>query len=599
LAQSKLQSDNNEPKLGSLTPLAAATLALLWSCKGDDIHFAVLADDYNHMYQSRSSTPTTGNKQTGKVNNAGPKNSDQPTQEHENDEAIHEQSSTSGDYVEMKLSNMKTPVDRPPSPKSFLANNPIQLAAKAVLSIGARDMKKSKSVNDIKHAEKISSDNHSLPQETVKSGHKPSNDSVVDDDHVNEIARHKAAKKQQKNLPGRPFATALMILGFPRVSIVQPEHSSLIDELLNDKENVDHIDQEKRQGLSKESDSKQISIESSEGLNELSLKLPSDDSSLKNAVPSPSIDNCHASFVKYKHNRVPLNINSTRIEFIEAIPEVYKERHHQYVDAHTALIIYLWKYGARLVDGAVRVPLDSILTQKVHQFSLTQRSTDSIATQANPFIKLYDILDHNMKNYELKTLNKPDKLSEPQGMLALEHLLRRLGGMHENFLETVLLPQMHHAVGKIASIGKGNQGVNEIYGNTPQASPHMKFRRSSFIRQSYDPLIEDLLGQLQYHSLAQSKMNSKFFLKDVKNVNYRMGSIADDIISLRKKMATIHNALDASSSLSDKVVHMLKTKCMTEEQQQRVEESHVDMIFSSLVSEERPATSFMTAELND
>lgn len=44
-AQSQQASPDNEPDLGLLTPTAAATLALLWSCRGDDIHFAVVGSD--------------------------------------------------------------------------------------------------------------------------------------------------------------------------------------------------------------------------------------------------------------------------------------------------------------------------------------------------------------------------------------------------------------------------------------------------------------------------------------------------------------------------------------------------------------------------
>ena len=45
MAQTKLKDAANEPELGLLSPAAAATLALLWSCHDSDIHFCIVGND--------------------------------------------------------------------------------------------------------------------------------------------------------------------------------------------------------------------------------------------------------------------------------------------------------------------------------------------------------------------------------------------------------------------------------------------------------------------------------------------------------------------------------------------------------------------------
>ncbi len=54
MAQTKLKDAANEPELGLLSPAAAATLALLWSCHDSEIHFCILGNDQEMVSKATS-----------------------------------------------------------------------------------------------------------------------------------------------------------------------------------------------------------------------------------------------------------------------------------------------------------------------------------------------------------------------------------------------------------------------------------------------------------------------------------------------------------------------------------------------------------------
>lgn len=149
-ALSQQVSPDNEPDLGLLTPTAAATLALLWSCRGDEIHFAVVGSDIR-------ATPS-------------------PTPDAESSSSM----------------STKTP-------------NDIQ--------------------NTITQASTSTKSTTTSPSENQTLLKKEKSQSP-DKDMKDEKAKNDAKKKRQlhqtiMNLPSNQLATALLVLGFSRVSIIK------------------------------------------------------------------------------------------------------------------------------------------------------------------------------------------------------------------------------------------------------------------------------------------------------------------------------------------------------------------------------------------
>jgi hypothetical protein len=137
-----------------LTPTAAATLALLWSCRGDEIHFAVVGSDTR-------ATPS-------------------PTPDHEPPSSSSSSSSSS-------LST-KTPSDN-----QTISTQPSKTTA-------------------------ASPENKTVPKKEKSQS--------PDKDKKDEKAKSDAKKKRQihqtiMTLPSNQLATALLVLGFSRVSIIK------------------------------------------------------------------------------------------------------------------------------------------------------------------------------------------------------------------------------------------------------------------------------------------------------------------------------------------------------------------------------------------
>ena len=82
-----------------------------------------------------------------------------------------------------------------------------------------------------------------------------------------------------------------------------------------------------------------------------------------------------------------------------------------------------------------------------------------------------------------------------KGLLGLEGMLRKLGGLQEGFVETVLLPQMHHAIGRLSIFHNHEPGDNESHPELPNDSEAF-----------------ELIAKMKIHSNAQSVSTGNYML---------------------------------------------------------------------------------------
>ena len=161
-AHSQQVSLDNEPDLGLLTPTAAATLALLWSCRGDDIHFAVVGSDAR-------ATPSPAPNETSSSSSSP---------------SLTPLSSKASNYNQTPSSSTPTPT---PSAQTVKPNT--------TSSEGQNVSKK---------------DKNCTPDKEKK-----------DEKAKRDDKRKRLFHKTIMMLPCNQLATALLILGFSRVSIVK------------------------------------------------------------------------------------------------------------------------------------------------------------------------------------------------------------------------------------------------------------------------------------------------------------------------------------------------------------------------------------------
>lgn len=119
-------------------------------------------------------------------------------------------------------------------------------------------------------------------------------------------------------------------------------------------------------------------------------------------------------------------------------------------------------------------------------------------------------------------------------MLGLEGMLRKLGGLQEGFVETVLLPQMHHAIGRLSIFHSHEPSDNESHPELPNDSEAF-----------------ELIAKMKIHSNTQSVSTGKTVLREVKKATYALPPIADDLVALNRKFATFKKNLDACGEQTD------------------------------------------------
>lgn len=153
-------------------------------------------------------------------------------------------------------------------------------------------------------------------------------------------------------------------------------------------------------------------------------------------------------------------------------------------------------------------------------------------------------------------LNSGQKVAG-KGILGLEDMLRRLGGLHEEFLETVLLPQMHHAIGRLSVFTSHTYDTSAV-GST--SSGGAVGGASSVGDGPTHGHIPELLSKLKLHSTAQSVSNGKGILREVKRATYTLAPVADDVTALQKKFLSLKKGLDAAVALSTAAVTALVPK---------------------------------------
>jgi len=82
-----------------------------------------------------------------------------------------------------------------------------------------------------------------------------------------------------------------------------------------------------------------------------------------------------------------------------------------------------------------------------------------------------------------------------KGLLGLEGMLRKLGGLQEGFVETVLLPQMHHAIGRLSIFHNHEPDDNESHPELPNDSEAF-----------------ELIAKMKIHSNAQSVSTGNYYV---------------------------------------------------------------------------------------
>jgi len=380
-AQSQQASPDNEPDLGILTPTAAATLALLWSCRGDDIHFAVVGSDTRatpspapdsvpSSVSSLASTKSSKNNQSGSSSSSTAVPSSPPV--------LTRQSST------------------------------------ASSSSSSSTTKNSSSSSAV--AENSSSTSTSSPSLSNK-GQSPEKD-AKDEKAKSDAKRKRLLHRTIMMLPCNQLATALLILGFSRVSIVK------------------------------------------------GIGLPLDQ------MPEPCLPE----------------------QFNDLIPALRSK-----TDGYAALVYHLCKLGAEVTGGVVHISQDALIAQKVHQFSLS-----------------------SSREREFRDLGGTGK-----GLLGLEGMLRKLGGLQEGFVETVLLPQMHHAIGRLSIFHNHDNDDTDSHPELPNDSEAF-----------------ELIAKMKIHSNAQSVSTGKTILREVKKATYALPPIADDLVALNRKFTTFKKNME-------------------------------------------------------
>lgn len=121
-------------------------------------------------------------------------------------------------------------------------------------------------------------------------------------------------------------------------------------------------------------------------------------------------------------------------------------------------------------------------------------------------------------------------------------MLRKLGGLQEGFVETVLLPQMHHAIGRLSIFHNHEPDENESHPELPNNSEAF-----------------ELITKMKTHSNAQSLSTGKMVLREVKKATYALPPIADDLVALNRKFATFKKNIDSVLSQSETALVDMKS----------------------------------------
>ena len=385
-AQSQQASPDNEPDLGILTPTAAATLALLWSCRGDDIHFAVVGSDTRatpspapdsvpSSVSSLASTKSSKNNQSGSSSSSSTAVPSSPP-------VLTRQSSTAS------TSSSSSTTKNSSSSSAAVAENSSSTSTSSP-SLSKRDKGQS-------------------PEKDAK-----------DEKAKSDAKRKRLLHRTIMMLPCNQLATALLILGFSRVSIVK------------------------------------------------GIGLPLDQ------MPEPCLPE----------------------QFNDLIPALRSK-----TDGYAALVYHLCKLGAEVTGGVVHISQDALIAQKVHQFSLS-----------------------SSREREFRDLGGTGK-----GLLGLEGMLRKLGGLQEGFVETVLLPQMHHAIGRLSIFHNHDNDDTDSHPELPNDSEAF-----------------ELIAKMKIHSNAQSVSTGKTILREVKKATYALPPIADDLVALNRKFTTFKKNMES------------------------------------------------------
>ena len=169
-------------------------------------------------------------------------------------------------------------------------------------------------------------------------------------------------------------------------------------------------------------------------------------------------------------------------------------------DGYAALVYHLCKLGAEVTGGVVHISQDALIAQKVHQFSLS-----------------------SSREREFRDLGGTGK-----GLLGLEGMLRKLGGLQEGFVETVLLPQMHHAIGRLSIFHNHDTDDTDSHPELPNDSEAF-----------------ELIAKMKIHSNAQSVSTGKTILREVKKATYALPPIADDLVALNRKFTTFKKNMES------------------------------------------------------
>jgi hypothetical protein len=156
--------------------------------------------------------------------------------------------------------------------------------------------------------------------------------------------------------------------------------------------------------------------------------------------------------------------------------------------------------GAEVTGGVVHISQDALIAQKVHQFSLS-----------------------SSREREFRDIGGTGK-----GILGLEGMLRKLGGLQEGFVETVLLPQMHHAIGRLSIFHNHDNDDTDSHPELPNDSEAF-----------------ELIAKMKIHSNAQSVSTGKTILREVKKATYALPPIADDLVALNRKFASFKKNMDS------------------------------------------------------
>ncbi len=171
--------------------------------------------------------------------------------------------------------------------------------------------------------------------------------------------------------------------------------------------------------------------------------------------------------------------------------------------------------GVANESGVLRLPQDIVLAHKVHQFSY---SSDEKSKSENEFV-----LSNSSASLE--------------NVFALDGLLRKLGGLQDGFIESVLLRQKCDSPNKTTAISSGGPASN-----------------------TYCSAVDAILSRIQSHASTQSRANGKLVLNECRRVIYPIAPIADDTISLHKKIRYAQSNIDISFDDLEAIALKLRSK---------------------------------------